>query len=249
MKETVPKDTLCVPEKCHGVMPNSWLKSLSMQRRIDHGIESLSEAKAHAKKAYRMMPSKLAVLRKQSKKLSSSGVSRPIQAPWEAPVLSLKKKDRNPQQCIDRDIQIRHLIKVLSSKNNEGKGTRDNLCHWTWSIRDHVVKCHQSGLLREEDTQWSGNLECQAAFNDLKQAMIEGPSLGSSMRPSLLKLNLRNATFGHNTQTDSLIRRIQFEIKGNRHFVLPLLANDPYIEDSPQAHRVEEEWEQMANIA
>ncbi|KAA0053541.1 uncharacterized protein E6C27_scaffold190G001050 [Cucumis melo var. makuwa] len=28
--ETVPKDTLCVPEKCHGVMPNSWPKFLSM---------------------------------------------------------------------------------------------------------------------------------------------------------------------------------------------------------------------------
>ncbi|TYK19135.1 uncharacterized protein E5676_scaffold522G00590 [Cucumis melo var. makuwa] len=30
LRETVPKDTLCVPEKCHGVMPNSWPKLLSM---------------------------------------------------------------------------------------------------------------------------------------------------------------------------------------------------------------------------
>uniref|UniRef100_A0A9I9EJZ5 RNA-directed DNA polymerase-like protein n=1 Tax=Cucumis melo TaxID=3656 RepID=A0A9I9EJZ5_CUCME len=42
----------------------------------------------------------------------------------------------------------------------------------------HVGECHQGGLLREEDTQWSENLECHAAFNGLKQAMIEGPSLG-----------------------------------------------------------------------
>ena len=78
--ETVPKDTLCVPEKCHGLVPNSWPKSLSMRRRTDHGIESPSEAKAYAKNAYRTTPLKLAVLRKQSKKLSSTGVDRPVQA-------------------------------------------------------------------------------------------------------------------------------------------------------------------------
>ncbi|TYK14141.1 RNA-directed DNA polymerase-like protein [Cucumis melo var. makuwa] len=60
--ETIPKDTLCVPEKCHGLMPNSLPKSLSMRRRTDHGIEPLSEAKAHAKNVYRTMPSELAVL-------------------------------------------------------------------------------------------------------------------------------------------------------------------------------------------
>ncbi|KAA0052886.1 uncharacterized protein E5676_scaffold186G001410 [Cucumis melo var. makuwa] len=102
--ETVPKDTLCVPEKCHGVMPNSWPKSLSMRRRTDNGIELPLEAKAHTKDAYRTTPPKLAVLRKQSKKLSSTEVSRPVQAPWRALILSLKK-DRNPQQCIDHRIQ------------------------------------------------------------------------------------------------------------------------------------------------
>ncbi|TYK02874.1 uncharacterized protein E5676_scaffold968G00030 [Cucumis melo var. makuwa] len=103
--------TLCVPEKCHGVMPNSWPKSLSMRRRIDHGIELPLEAKAHAKDAYRTTPPKLVVLRKQSKKLSSTGVSRPIQASWGAPVHSLKKKDRNPQQRIDRRIQNKLTIR------------------------------------------------------------------------------------------------------------------------------------------
>ncbi|KAA0043298.1 uncharacterized protein E5676_scaffold129G00780 [Cucumis melo var. makuwa] len=64
MGETVPKDTLCVLEKYHGVMPKSWPKSLSMQRMIDHGIEFPSEAKTPTKNAYRMTPPKLAVLRK-----------------------------------------------------------------------------------------------------------------------------------------------------------------------------------------
>ncbi|KAA0035296.1 RNA-directed DNA polymerase-like protein [Cucumis melo var. makuwa] len=104
-EETVPKDTLCVPEKCHGVMPNSWPKSLSMRRRTDHGIELPSEAKAHANNAYRMTPPKLAVLQKRSKKLLSTEVSRPVQAPWAAPILSLKKKDKSLRWCIDRRIK------------------------------------------------------------------------------------------------------------------------------------------------
>ncbi|KAA0053817.1 uncharacterized protein E5676_scaffold352G007420 [Cucumis melo var. makuwa] len=56
MEETVPKDTLCVPEKYHCVMPKSWPKSLSMRRMINHGIESPPEAKAPAKNAHRTMP-------------------------------------------------------------------------------------------------------------------------------------------------------------------------------------------------
>ncbi|KAA0051469.1 Asp_protease_2 domain-containing protein [Cucumis melo var. makuwa] len=60
--EIVPKDTRCVLEKYHGVMPNSGPKSLLMRRMIDHGIESLSEAKGFEKNAYRMLPLKLAKL-------------------------------------------------------------------------------------------------------------------------------------------------------------------------------------------
>ncbi|KAA0066144.1 Endo-1,4-beta-xylanase A [Cucumis melo var. makuwa] len=60
--ETILKDTLWVLEKCHAVMPNSWPKSLSMRRTIDHGIELLPEAKASAKNAYRMAPPELAKL-------------------------------------------------------------------------------------------------------------------------------------------------------------------------------------------
>ncbi|TYK09781.1 uncharacterized protein E5676_scaffold127G00710 [Cucumis melo var. makuwa] len=94
--ETVPKDTLCVPEKCHGVMPSSWLKSSLMRRRTDHGVESSSEAKAHAKNAYRMAPSELAKLRKPSKMLLNTGFRRPVQASYGVHVLPLKKKDRSP---------------------------------------------------------------------------------------------------------------------------------------------------------
>ncbi|TYK27355.1 uncharacterized protein E5676_scaffold325G00310 [Cucumis melo var. makuwa] len=86
------------------ILLGAWPKSLSMRRMIDHGIESLPEAKAPTKNAYRMEPLELAELRKLLKKLLSTGFSRPVQAPYGASVLSLKKKDRNLQRCIDRRI-------------------------------------------------------------------------------------------------------------------------------------------------
>ncbi|KAA0065561.1 reverse transcriptase [Cucumis melo var. makuwa] len=60
---------------------------------------------------------------------------------------------------------------------------------------------------------------------------------------------LNVAQFGHSAQTDSLVKRIQIEIKSNRHSVLLPLVVDPYVEVDPQSHRVEEEWEQMVDIA
>ncbi|KAA0051566.1 RNA-directed DNA polymerase-like protein [Cucumis melo var. makuwa] len=139
----------------------------------------------------------------------------------------------------------------------------------------HVRECHQCGLLREEDTQWSENLECQAAFNGLKQAMIEGSSLGvvDTTKTSKVKVEqfscvlgeyqhhcvdgrqknwvqlLKVAQFGHGAQTDSLIKRSSFEIKGKRHSVSPPLFDGPNVRDNPQDHRVEEERGQIADIA
>ncbi|KAA0043309.1 mannose-P-dolichol utilization defect 1 protein-like protein 2-like [Cucumis melo var. makuwa] len=60
---------------------------------------------------------------------------------------------------------------------------------------------------------------------------------------------LNVAQFDHDAQTDSLIRRSQFEIDGSRHSVLSPVTDGPYVGNSPQVHRVEKEWEQMANIA
>ncbi|TYK27260.1 uncharacterized protein E5676_scaffold244G00270 [Cucumis melo var. makuwa] len=110
--ETVPKDTLCVPEKCHDVLLNTWLKFVSMRRTIDHGIELLPEAKASAKNAYHMASSELAKLQKPSKMLLNTEFSKPVQAPFGIHVLSLtKKKDKSPQQCIDRRIQSKLTVR------------------------------------------------------------------------------------------------------------------------------------------
>ncbi|KAA0043641.1 uncharacterized protein E5676_scaffold447G001400 [Cucumis melo var. makuwa] len=78
--ETVPKDTLCVLEKCHGMMQNSWPKSLPSQRMIDHEIELLPEANSPAKNVYRTTPPKLAELLKELKELLNTGFDRLVQA-------------------------------------------------------------------------------------------------------------------------------------------------------------------------
>ncbi|KAA0040627.1 RNA-directed DNA polymerase-like protein [Cucumis melo var. makuwa] len=328
--ETVPKDTLCVSKKYHGVMPKSWPKSLSMRRMTDHGIESPLEAKAPAKNACRTTPPELAELRKQSKKLLGTGFSRPVEAPWEALVLCLKKNDRSLQQCIncriqnklivhrkypfpaltrlfDRprrvtyfpksDIRLRycrrqinvlnrvlefHQIKVRKRKNVatcNGKIPKSVavLCSCLelansngQSIKGFLKRASSlTELLKEEDIQWGGNLECQATFDGLKQATIEVASATKPLKVEAEQFNcmfeeylhhfvdgrqgnlaqlLNVAQFGNNTQIDSLIRRIQFEINGSRHSVLLLLVDGPYVGDNPQVHRVEEEWEQMADI-
>ncbi|TYK29873.1 uncharacterized protein E5676_scaffold208G001250 [Cucumis melo var. makuwa] len=118
--ETVPKDTLCVPEKRHGVMPSSWPKSSSRRRRTDHGKEPPSEAKAHAKNAYRMAPPELTKLREPSETLLNTGCSIPVQAPYGARVLSLKKKDRSPQQCVDRRTQSKLTDCVVRRDRQSG---------------------------------------------------------------------------------------------------------------------------------
>ncbi|KAA0063885.1 uncharacterized protein E6C27_scaffold616G00090 [Cucumis melo var. makuwa] len=131
--ETVPKDTLCVSKKHHGVTPNSWPKSLSRQRRTDHRKEPPLETKAHAKNAYRMAPPKFTKLREPSEMLSNTGCSIPVQAPYGACVLSLKKKDRSPQQCVDgRPRGVKHLPKSdgrprqCQVRTTEAKGLEKN---------------------------------------------------------------------------------------------------------------------------
>ncbi|KAA0039657.1 RNA-directed DNA polymerase-like protein [Cucumis melo var. makuwa] len=71
--------------------------------------EAPPEAEAPAKNAHRTTLPELAKLRKQLKKLLSRGFSRSVQAPYGAPFLSLKKKDRNSQRRTKRSIFLNKL--------------------------------------------------------------------------------------------------------------------------------------------
>ncbi|TYK28787.1 uncharacterized protein E5676_scaffold403G001520 [Cucumis melo var. makuwa] len=243
--ETVPKDTLT----------------------IDHGIELLSEVKASTKNAYRMTPPELVELRKPSKMLLNTGSSRPVQAPLES---RLSDRPRGVKYFLKSDIRSRYCrvrttkvegiettcvtelgtyeFPVVTFSLTNVKGGKCCSVQSQINVLSHMVECHHVRLLREEDTQWSGSLECQAAFNGLKQATIKGPSLGvaDTIKPPKL---LNVTQFGHSAQTNSLIKRSQFEIKGSRHSVLLPLIDGLYVGNNHQVHRVEKKREQMADIA
>ncbi|KAA0041741.1 RNA-directed DNA polymerase-like protein [Cucumis melo var. makuwa] len=198
----------------------------------------------------------------------------------------LPKSDIRPRYCRVRTTKAKELEKTCVTRHEAYEfpmvplsltDAKEGKCCYVQSqinVLSHVGDCHQSGLLREENTQWSGNLECQAAFNGLKQTMIEGPSLGVVDATKTLKVEaeqfncvfkeylhhcdgrqknwvqLLNVTqFARSAQTGSPIKGSPFEIKGNSHYVLSSLTYGPYVGDRPQVHRVEEEWEQMVDIA
>ncbi|TYK07555.1 RNA-directed DNA polymerase-like protein [Cucumis melo var. makuwa] len=254
--EIVPKDTLCVLEKCHGVMPNSWPKSLSMRTMIDHGIELLPEAKAPVKNTYCMVPPKLAKLRKPSKKLLPTGFSRSVRAPYGAPVLFQKKKDRNPQQCIKRCIlnkltdSHKYPIPILPNLFDRSRGVKyfpkSDIRLRYCRVRATKAEGLETTCVIDRLRAFEFPLEPRVSglFDGLKQATIEGPSLRvtDATKPSKIE-------FGHDAQTDSLIRRSQFVMDGSRHSILPSITDGPYVRNSPQVHKVEKEWEQMADIA
>ncbi|KAA0048769.1 hypothetical protein E5676_scaffold172G00580 [Cucumis melo var. makuwa] len=103
--------------------------------------------------------------------------------------------------------------------------------------------------LLKEDIQWGENSECQAAFDGLKQAMIEGPILGVADATKPFKVETERFICMLEEYLDSPTRRSQFKIDGRRHFVLSSLVDRPYVGNNPQFHKFVKEWEQMADIA
>ncbi|TYJ98370.1 reverse transcriptase [Cucumis melo var. makuwa] len=101
---------MCVLEKYHDVMPDSFPKSLPPRRMIDREIELMLEAKLPAKNAYRMAPSELAKLRKQLDELLNAWFIKSAKASFRASVVFQKKNDGSLRLCID----YRALNKLMS---------------------------------------------------------------------------------------------------------------------------------------
>ncbi|KAA0059255.1 uncharacterized protein E5676_scaffold84663G00040 [Cucumis melo var. makuwa] len=256
-EETVPKDALCVPEKCHDVLPNSWPKSVLMRRTIDHGIELLPEAKASTKNAYRMAPPELAKFREPSRMLLNTGFSRPVQALYGVHVLSLKKKkkDRSPQQYTDRRIQSK-----LTVCHKYPLSTFTRLFDRPYGVKYFLKSDIRSRYCRVRTTKAKGLEKTCFTGHEANEFPVVPLSLTDAKGGKCCfvesQINVldhvgecHQTQFGHSAQTDSLIKRSPFEIKGKSHSVLSPLANGPYVRDCSQVHRVREKWEQMANIA
>ncbi|XP_021979753.1 uncharacterized protein LOC110875866 [Helianthus annuus] len=71
------------------------LPGVPPEREVAFGIELIPAAKPIAKAPYRLAPSELQELMTQIQDLLNKGFIRPSVSPWGAPVLFVKKKDRN----------------------------------------------------------------------------------------------------------------------------------------------------------
>jgi hypothetical protein len=71
----------------------------------DHDIEFIIEllpgTPPISKRPYRMHVNELVELKKQIAELQSKGFIHPSSSPWGAPMLSMEKKDRTQQMCVD----------------------------------------------------------------------------------------------------------------------------------------------------
>ncbi|KAA0061796.1 RNA-directed DNA polymerase-like protein [Cucumis melo var. makuwa] len=181
-----------------------------------------------------MAPPELAKLRKPSKMLLNIGFSRPAQAPYGVHALSLKKKDRSPQKCIDRRTQSKLTI---PRKYPLPALTRlfDHPCEMKYFSESDIL----SKYYRVRTTKAKGlETTCVTGHRAYEFPVVKF-SLGVVDVTKTPKLEAEQ--FSCVAQTDSLIKRSPFEIKGNRHSLLPPLADDAYVGDRPQVHRVEVE--------
>nr|GFB59021.1 putative reverse transcriptase domain-containing protein [Tanacetum cinerariifolium] len=95
------------------VFPEDFLR-LPLQRQVEFRIDLIPGATPIAKSPYRLAPSKMQELSEQLQELQDKGFIRPINSPWEAPVLFVKKKYSSMRMCIDYR-KLNKLTKPLPS--------------------------------------------------------------------------------------------------------------------------------------
>ena len=98
------------------------LPGLSLDRKIELGIDVPPRTQSISIHPYRMAPLELRELKVQLQDLLDKGFIRPSTSPWGAPVLFVKKKDGSLRLCID----YRQLNKV-TTKNKGSLPKIDDL--------------------------------------------------------------------------------------------------------------------------
>ncbi|KAA0060455.1 uncharacterized protein E6C27_scaffold22G002820 [Cucumis melo var. makuwa] len=258
--ETVPKETPCVSEKCHGfsrsVQASYETPILSLkkkdrnpQRYIKRRI--LNKLTASCKYPLSILPN--LVDRSRGVKYFSMADMQPslIDAkggkccfvPRQINVLGyvvefhqIEVEMRKITATCDTRIPklVTELRSCLGLVNSNGQFVEGFLKRRTSSLTE---------LLKEEDIQWGGNLECQAAFDGLKQATIEGPSLKvvDATKPPKVEAEQFNYMLGE---------YLHHFVDGRQRNSVQMLQPNSITSSNRFAdqEKVEEEWEQMANI-
>ncbi|KAA0025807.1 reverse transcriptase [Cucumis melo var. makuwa] len=207
-RETDPKEIMRVLEKYRDVMLDSLPKSLPPQRMIDHEIELVPGAKPPAKNAYRFIkPAKApygAPVLFQKKKDGSLRLcidyrilnKLTVRNKYPFPIITylfdrlhgakyfskldlrsgyyqvrIAEGDESKTTCVTRYGAFEFLVMPFGLTNTPA--TFCMLMNQGLSKRANPLT-----ELLKKDVHWNWDPECQAAFDGLKQAMMERPLLG-----------------------------------------------------------------------
>ena len=99
-KDVLKLDDILVVREFPNVFPED-LSGIAVDREIEFSIDVLLGTSPKSKAPYRMAPTELKELKEQLQELLNKGFIKPSACPWGAPILFVKKKDRNMRLCID----------------------------------------------------------------------------------------------------------------------------------------------------
>ena len=97
----VPDAVVPMLRRFKDVMPPELPKKLPSIRQTDHQIELMPGSRPIAQAPYRMTPPELIEWRKRLTELLDAGLVQPSKAPYAAPMLFQKKRDRSLRMCVD----------------------------------------------------------------------------------------------------------------------------------------------------
>ncbi|KAA0058239.1 uncharacterized protein E6C27_scaffold274G005640 [Cucumis melo var. makuwa] len=260
MEETIPKDTLCVPEKGKSAYEECLSHDATELSCTSKTVEEIVREKHFTKSNIRPRHCRVKATKVEGLEATCVTGLRAYEFPM-AP-FNLTNNAKGGKYCSMQ--RQKNVLGHVMGFHQIVVGKRKIAITLDGRIPKSIKELRSYPGLADSNRQF-------AAFNGLKQATIEGPSLGvaDTTKPPkveaeqfncMLKEYLHHfvdgrqknwvqllyvAQFGNSAQTDSLIKRSQFEIKDSRHSVLLPLTDGPYVGNNPQVHIVEKEWEQM----
>ncbi|KAA0057266.1 reverse transcriptase [Cucumis melo var. makuwa] len=203
--ETVPKEIVRVLKKYRDVMPDSLPKSLPPRRMIDHEIELVPGAKPPAKNDYRRLDLRSGYYQVRIAEgdepnttcVTRYGAFEFLVMPFgltNAPATFCTLMNQVFHEYLDKFVVVYlddivvysttmeehrdHLQKAMPKSVSELRSFLGLANYYRRFVEGFSKRASSLTELLKKDVYWNWDPECQAAFDGLKQAMMEGPLLG-----------------------------------------------------------------------